>query len=95
MLDAADVVAFQRLIASLVLDQIGSAGFALAGSSAIREHGITDRPTRDIDLFTTATTGAAAFSDAVTPAEPHLRERGYQGTRPLPPRGGTLNNATP
>ncbi|MDO4901524.1 MAG: nucleotidyl transferase AbiEii/AbiGii toxin family protein [Actinomyces sp.] len=27
-------------------------GFALAGSGAIREHGLIDRPTEDVDLFT-------------------------------------------
>ena len=31
---------------------LGTDGFALAGSGAIREHGLIDRPTQDIDLLT-------------------------------------------
>lgn len=48
--------AWQRQVTTLLLHRVGSAGFALAGSGAIREHGITDRPTRDVDLFTTTAT---------------------------------------
>lgn len=54
--DNATDVAFQRFVTTLLLNHIGSAGFALAGSGAIREHGITDRLTHDVDLFTTAAT---------------------------------------
>ena len=43
----------QRRIARLALEAAGDeAGFALAGSGAIREHGLIDRPTEDVDLFT-------------------------------------------
>ncbi len=59
--DNATDVAFQRFVTTLLLNHIGSAGFALAGSGAIREHGITDRLTRDVDLFTTAATSPAAL----------------------------------
>lgn len=45
-------VAVQRKVARIAL--AGVAGFALAGSGAIREHGVIDRPTEDIDLFTTS-----------------------------------------
>jgi len=43
----------QRNIARLALQAAGAhSGFALAGSGAIREHGLIDRPTEDVDLFT-------------------------------------------
>ncbi len=74
-------VAFQRFVTTLVLDHIGSAGFALAGSGAIREHGITDRLTHDVDLFTTTATGPEAFADAVAAAEDALTKHGYRVIR--------------
>ena len=44
----------QRRITRIALEAAGpEAGFALAGSGAIREHGFIDRPTEDVDLFTT------------------------------------------
>lgn len=42
----------QRVVTRVALEAIGESGFALAGSSAIREHGLINRPTRDVDLFT-------------------------------------------
>ncbi|MBA8988977.1 hypothetical protein FHW23_000209 [Curtobacterium pusillum] len=39
-------------------------GFALAGSGAIREHGLTKRRTADIDLFTPLA-DPVSFADAV------------------------------
>ncbi|PYY51694.1 hypothetical protein DEI84_00915 [Curtobacterium sp. MCBD17_023] len=47
-----DLRAAQREVTALVLRTVGGQGFVLAGSGAIREHGLVDRPTRDIDLFT-------------------------------------------
>jgi hypothetical protein len=76
-----DSGAFQRHVASVVLGEIGSAGFALSGSGAIREHGITDRPTRDVDLFATSATGPEAFAAALTASEDVLREHGYEVTQ--------------
>lgn len=55
---------WQRRITHLALETIGEDGFALAGSGAIREHGVTSRPTEDIDLFTTSM-DSAAFDQAV------------------------------
>lgn len=52
----------QREVARIAL--AGVDGFALAGSGAIREHGIIDRPTEDVDLFT-ASQDEAEFSTAV------------------------------
>nr|NLI49684.1 hypothetical protein [Propionibacterium sp.] len=42
----------QREVTRVALAGIAGAGFALAGSGAIREHGVSDRPTEDVDLFT-------------------------------------------
>ena len=42
----------QRAATRLLLQVTAPAGFVLAGSGAIREHGIIERPTMDIDLFT-------------------------------------------
>lgn len=42
---------FQRTITRIALDACADAGFVLAGGSALREHGITNRPTADIDLL--------------------------------------------
>lgn len=74
-------VAWQRQLTTLLLERVGAAGFALAGSGAIREHGITDRPTRDVDLFTTNATSPVAFAAAVTEAEEALTSHGYRVTR--------------
>lgn len=42
-------MAAQRTVARVALDSVD--GFALAGSGAIREHGVIDPPTEDVDLF--------------------------------------------
>ncbi|MBK5238982.1 MAG: hypothetical protein JJE28_07730 [Actinomycetales bacterium] len=54
----------QRDVTKLALSVLGGFAFALAGSGAIREHGILDRLTRDIDLFTD-NPDEIAFSTAV------------------------------
>lgn len=79
--DSSGSVAFQRHVTTLLLDHISTMGFALAGSGAIREHGITQRPTNDIDLFTTAATGPEAFTTAVEVGERTLRDHGYKVSR--------------
>lgn len=43
---------FQREVARVALEAAQGEGFALAGSGAIREHGLIHRPTQDVDLFT-------------------------------------------
>lgn len=45
--------AVQREISEGLSESIGEVGFALAGSGAVREHGLIDRPTEDVDMFTT------------------------------------------
>lgn len=66
----------QRSVTSQLLQHLSSAGFALAGSGAIREHGIIDRPTHDIDLFTTMSF-RESFNPAVDLAIDLLRASGY------------------
>lgn len=44
--------AAQRRVATIALAALAPGQFALAGSSAIREHGIARRRTADVDLFT-------------------------------------------
>lgn len=70
---AADL-AVQREVARIAL--AGVQGFALAGSGAIREHGVIDRPTEDVDLFTTSQ-DVTEFSAAVDAMTEQLRGRGF------------------
>lgn len=67
---------FQRAVAAVIFDVTQEDPFALAGSGAIREHGLTDRPTQDVDLFTINVT-EARFTDAVGHAMAALSEHGY------------------
>lgn len=64
----------QRAAAALMLAGIRGDDFALAGSSAIREHGLIDRPTLDIDLFTIQT-ATDRFSAAVERSVATLTEQ--------------------
>lgn len=67
----------QRNIARLALKAVGeTAGFALAGSGAIREHGLIDRPTEDVDLFT-AQQAESAFGRSLVRIIAVLRTAGY------------------
>jgi hypothetical protein len=59
---------FQAEVARLALAVAGEHGFALAGGNALIAHGIIDRPTNDIDLFTPEAGGVAAAADAVAAA---------------------------
>ncbi len=67
--------AVQREVAKIAL--AGVDGFALAGSGAIREHGVIERPTEDVDLFTT-TQDVSAFSVAVDQVITELLRSGYR-----------------
>lgn len=51
-------VAAQREVARIALAAVD--GFALAGSGAIREHGVIERPTEDVDLFTESQTSRSS-----------------------------------
>lgn len=68
----------QRNIARLALQAAGAhSRFALAGSGAIREHGLIDRPTEDVDLFTVQ--GAVQeFGPALDRIVHGLHEAGYK-----------------
>lgn len=68
--------AFQRRVAALALAATMPRGFALAGSGAIREHGLTTRRTADIDLFTPLA-DPVSFGDAVDELTAQLRGDGF------------------
>ena len=74
-----DLLELQRTITQILLTDLSRAGFALAGSGAIREHGLTTRPTEDVDLFTPVD-DPQRFDAAVTQAIATLTGYGYQAT---------------
>jgi hypothetical protein len=64
----------QRRIARTVLSVAGPDGFHLAGGAALVASHLTDRPTRDIDAFTSDDVDVGEVSDGVADA---LRREGY------------------
>ncbi|MDB6427464.1 nucleotidyl transferase AbiEii/AbiGii toxin family protein [Curtobacterium sp. 20TX0008] len=66
----------QRTATSIMLDAMRAQGFALAGSGAIREHGVIARPTEDVDLFTT-NIAPALFTEGLDAGVAALRDNGY------------------
>ena len=68
----------QREVATIALRAAARNGFALAGGNALIAHGIIDRPTDDVDLFSNEETGVAAAADAVESA---LAEAGFVAER--------------
>jgi Nucleotidyl transferase AbiEii toxin, Type IV TA system len=68
----------QREVAAIALRAAARHGFALAGGNALIAHGIIDRPTEDVDLFSDQEAGVAAASQAVQDA---LRAAGFQAER--------------
>lgn len=73
---AADSVEVQRRVTRIALAGIAHAGFALAGSGAMREHGVIERPTEDVDLFT-STQDVEQFAAAVRQVVALLRRSGF------------------
>lgn len=67
----------QRRLTREALEVLEPYGFALAGSGAIREHGIINRPTEDIDLFTVMAF-ERDFPRAVDDLESYLHDHGYE-----------------
>ena len=67
-----------REVAGVALRAAARHGFALGGGNALIAHGVIDRPTEDIDLFTDREHGVAAAADAVEAA---LRRAGYTAER--------------
>ncbi|KQO63515.1 nucleotidyl transferase AbiEii/AbiGii toxin family protein [Curtobacterium sp. Leaf261] len=66
----------QRIVATAALVALAPEPFALAGSGAIREHGLTKRATADVDLFS-AETDPVRFAAAVDRFAVQLRGRGF------------------
>jgi hypothetical protein len=63
-----------RAVAAIALRAVSRYGFALGGGNALIAHGLIDRPTQDVDLFTDREEGVAAAADSV---EVSLRASGY------------------
>ncbi len=72
------VSGLHREIAAVALRAAARHGFALGGGNALIAHGIIDRPTEDVDLFTDREHGVAAAADAVAAA---LRTAGFTAER--------------
>ena len=68
----------QREVATIALRTAARHGFALAGGNALIAHGIIDRPTDDVDLFSDQET---AVSDAAAAVENALRQAGFEAER--------------
>lgn len=58
----------QRRVAELALGLPEAASFCLVGGGAMLAHGLVDRPTDDLDLFTTTTADVARLAAAVADA---------------------------
>lgn len=67
-----------REVAVIALRAAASNGFALAGGCALLAHGVTVRPTEDVDLFTNHEHGVQAAANAV---EASLRAAGFAAER--------------
>ena len=67
-----------REVAAVALRAAARDGFALGGGNALIAHGVINRLTEDVDLFTDREHGVAAAADAVEDA---LREAGYTAER--------------
>jgi hypothetical protein len=68
----------QREVATIALRAAARHGFALAGGNALIAHGVINRPTDDVDLFSDQESGVAVAADAVESA---LREAGFLAER--------------
>jgi hypothetical protein len=68
----------QRKVATIALRVASRHGFALAGGNALIAHGLIDRPTEDVDLFSNEEGGVEAAADAVEAA---LQAGGFAAER--------------
>lgn len=50
---------FQQRVARIGLEVAAQFGFALPGGNAVQAHGLNQRPTEDVDLFTVEDGGPA------------------------------------
>ena len=73
-----------REVAAIALRAAAPHGFALGGGNALIAHGITERPTQDVDVFSDEHGGVEAAADAVEAA---LRDAGL-GTERRDKSGG-------
>jgi Nucleotidyl transferase AbiEii toxin, Type IV TA system len=69
---------YHRQVVSAVLPVLDGYGFALAGGNALLAHGISQRPTMDVNLFTDRKGVVPAVAEAVESA---LRARGFHVER--------------
>jgi hypothetical protein len=65
---------FHGQVAAIALRAAAPHGFALGGGNALIAHGVIDRATQDVDVFSDEQGGVAAAADAVDDA---LREAGF------------------
>jgi hypothetical protein len=75
---------FHREVAAIALRAAAVHGFALGGGNALIAHGIIERPTQDVDVFSDMQGGVEAAADAVEAA---LRDAGF-GTERRDKTGG-------
>jgi len=75
---------FHGQVATIALRAAASHGFALGGGNALIAHGIIDRATLDVDVFSDEQGGVEAAADAVEAA---LRDAGF-GTERRDKTGG-------
>ncbi len=66
---------FQEQVAAIVLSAADGHAFALAGAGALSVHGLIDRPTEDVDLFSPQAGGVGQAMPAVLQA---LEQHGYR-----------------
>jgi hypothetical protein len=66
---------FHQLLARIALDAAAEHGFALAGGYAVQAHGILQRPSEDIDLFTS--TMRDDFTDGTTKIRKAYQDQGF------------------
>ena len=78
------VSGLHREVAAIALRAAAPHGFALAGGNALIAHGIIERATQDVNVFSDEQGGVQAAADAVEAA---LREAGF-GTERLDQAGG-------
>jgi hypothetical protein len=65
-------------VTAIVLRAAARHGFALGGGNALIAHGVIDRPTEDVDLFTNEDDGVTLAAEA---SEAALRAAGFEAER--------------